>query len=121
MSAIRSQKLTAKDLGSTITLVAAVFLVAASGKVLLPLEMILGALAYRSAKNRLLGEAKSDWPRIVAECAALTGIFLAVVFQKSSGVESGTAWISNLLVPSWALVAYLSCVVRASLRRRLQR
>jgi hypothetical protein len=56
--------------------------------------MILGALAYRSAKKRRLGEAKSTLTRKFLEVASL---------------------LPNAVIPIWAIVAYL--IIAAMPRR----
>ena len=73
--------------------------------------MILGALAYRSAKKRKLGEAKSLAERKVVEVLLLLAICAIVLMQKNLKELIATDPFSNLLVPLWAIVAYLVVIL----------
>ncbi len=72
--------------------------------------MILGALAYRSAKKRKLGEAKSTLTRQLIEIALVVLICLAVLAQKDLIYLIATDPVPNVIIPLWAIVAYLIVV-----------
>ena len=70
--------------------------------------MVLGALAYRSAKKRRLGEVESTKMRISFEIILLAGICAAIFGQSNFPERMMTNAVTNVLVPTWALVAYLA-------------
>ena len=69
--------------------------------------MILGAIAYRSAKNRKLGEVKSTATRLILEITMLLLIVLIIVLQDDLKQLIVTDPIPNALIPLWAVLAYL--------------
>ena len=69
--------------------------------------MILGALAYRSAKERRLGEVASTPLRRVGESVAILLLLLTVLLQKDLANQIVTEPLATVLIPVWALVAYL--------------
>jgi hypothetical protein len=69
--------------------------------------MILGSLAYRSAKKRRLGEVQSTTTRRVTEIALLLLAALVVLLQKDLKYLIATDPVPNVLIPLWALIAYL--------------
>jgi hypothetical protein len=71
------------------------------------LVMILGALAYRSAKKRKLGEVKSTATRLISEITMLLLIILIIVLQNDLKQLIVTDPIPNALIPLWAILAYL--------------
>ncbi len=111
-----------KHIGSTIALVVGGLLVgsalaqhdnSAAGPFVTGLVMIPGALAYRSAKKRWLGEAKSSPGRWVAEATAMAMVVLLVVLQKEPmPYLLATNPMANFMVPVWAIVAYLIAILR---------
>ena len=68
--------------------------------------MILGAIAYRSAKKRRLQEVSSTVPRKFVEVALLLLICVLVMTQNNLNYQMTTHPVSNLIVPLWAIVAY---------------
>jgi hypothetical protein len=80
--------------------------------------MIVGALAYRSAKKRRLGEARSTRMRHVMEALAVLLIAASVVLQNDLKHALKTDPIPNLLVPAWCIVAYLIAAWRARMAER---
>ncbi len=68
--------------------------------------MVLGALAYKSAKKRNLGlVARSKW-RLVLEVIALY-LICAFTFPPSNGIDlASTDPVPYLIVPAWAFTAY---------------
>lgn len=100
-----------KNLGSTIFLVLGVitFMGLATTKPTVALSgvhMILGALAYRSAKKRYLGEAEFKWIRIGLENVALILIVLSVVLQRDLKYAIVTDPFPNLILPLLIFIAY---------------
>ena len=75
--------------------------------------MVLGALAYRSAKKRALGEATASTARQIIETILILLIVTSVVFRN----DLRTAIVMNpgptLFIPVWCIVAYLIAAVRA--------
>lgn len=69
--------------------------------------MVLGALAYRSAKRRRLGEVKSTRMRISFEITLLAAICVTILAQNNVAQRMVINALTNVLVPAWALVAYL--------------
>lgn len=73
--------------------------------------MILGALAYRSAKKRKLGEAKSTLARKFLEVASLLLICIVILAQNNLRDLIATDPVPNAVIPIWAIVAYLIIAV----------
>ena len=69
--------------------------------------MVFGALAYKSAKKRWLGEAKSTMTRQLLEIALLVVVCVAVLAQPNLKHLMVTDPIPNVVIPVWAIVAYL--------------
>ena len=69
--------------------------------------MVFGALAYKSAKKRWLGEAKSTMTRQLLEIALLVVVCVAVLAQPNLKHLMVTDPIPNVVIPTWAIVAYL--------------
>ena len=119
----RPLKLTAwqrptRHLGSTLALITGVLLFV-SGMAQAPaafntqlggVVMILGALAYRSAKQRRSGEAKSTLTRQFLEIASLVLICLAILMQNNLTYLIATHPWPNVVIPIWAILAYLAVV-----------
>lgn len=79
--------------------------------------IILGALAYRSARKRKLGEVRSSVLRQVVEVGAIVIIVAAVVLQNNIKERIETDPVPNLIIPLWAVVAYFIMSVRAELQQ----
>lgn len=69
--------------------------------------MILGALAYRSARKRKLGEVKATLTRQFLEIVLLVLICLGILMQNNLKILIATDPIPNFVIPVWAVVAYL--------------
>ena len=69
--------------------------------------MILGALAYRSAKKRRLGEVRSTSERKVLEVSLLLLLALSVSSQSHLEDRMATDPLANVIIPLWAMIAYL--------------
>jgi hypothetical protein len=80
--------------------------------------MILGALAYRSAKKRMLGDVRSTALRQVIEVGAIVLAVLVVVLQNDLKVRIATDPFPNFVIPLWAVVAYFIMTIRAELQQR---
>lgn len=76
--------------------------------------IILGALAYRSAKKRKLGEVKSTSARQFVEISLLLLICLFVLMQKNLTDVLYTEPLWSVFVPLWSIVAYLFIALRPS-------
>jgi hypothetical protein len=72
--------------------------------------MILGALSYRSAKKRRIGDAKSTLTRQFLEIASLVLILLVILMQNNLKYLISTDPVPNAVIPIWAIVAYLVIV-----------
>ena len=68
--------------------------------------MILGALAYRSAKKRLLGQVPSSKARRICEAVALLLILGVVLLHDNLRYFIANYPVPYLVIPVWALVAY---------------
>ena len=68
--------------------------------------MILGAVAYRSRKRRLLGLARAKAVRKTLELLTLAVILLVVGLQQNLKILIATDPVPNLIIPLCALVAY---------------
>ena len=108
-----------KHIGSTIALILGILYFISgltkgnSGLIAGPI-MILGALAYRSAKRRKLGTAKSTSFRRYLEITAICIIIAGVLFQKNLPYLIATDPVPNLIIPLWALIAYLIIAIQRS-------
>ena len=103
-----------RHVGSTIALILGVLSFASSlsnpsGLVAGPV-IILGALAYRSAKKRKLGEVNSTLLRKGFEASALVIIAAAVLLQNDLKNLIVTDPVSTVIIPLWAIVAYIVIV-----------
>ena len=100
-----------KYLGSTVVLIFGVLSVvvglAKPSSVLLGgIIMVLGALAYRSAKRRKLGEVKTSVIRKAVEVIAIVIIIALVLLQHNAADYIRTDPVPNLIIPLWAIIAY---------------
>jgi hypothetical protein len=77
------------------------------GTLLAGVVMILGAVAYRSAKERKLGEAKWVLTRRVLEVFLIALICVVILTQNDLKRLIATDPIPNAIIPIWAIVAYL--------------
>ncbi len=74
--------------------------------------MIFGALAYRSAKKRMLGQVAATTRRRIAEGIALTLIVMTLWFQRSA-ILYATDNAPYLVIPVWSILAYAFVGFRA--------
>jgi hypothetical protein len=118
-----------RHLGSTIAIVLGLAYFAGSiNPSVLPNEgliagpvMVLGALSYRSAKRRALGEATASVTRQTMEAVLVLLIVASVVFRNDLGTAIVISPAPTLLVPVWCVVAYLIAAVRARRHARRDR
>ncbi len=100
-----------KHLGSTIALGIGVLSVVSSltkpNMLIAGIIIILGALAYRSAKKRKLGEISGSSLRKALEVCAIVIIIAAVLLQKNLTYNMATDPVPNLMIPLWAIIAYM--------------
>lgn len=105
-----------RHLGSTVCLIlGTVFFIAglshlterAEGALVSGLFMILAAIACRSAKKRRLHDASSTVARKFVEVALLLLICALVLTQDNLMYQLTTHPVANLIVPLWAIAAYL--------------
>ena len=68
--------------------------------------IILGALAYRSAKKRMLGEVTDSVLRKGLEALAIVVIVASVLLQNDLKNQVIMDPVPNLIIPLWAIVAY---------------
>ena len=68
--------------------------------------IILGAVAYRSAKQRLLGEVKSTPTRRILEALPILIIILSLIAINDLTGLIATNPVGFFLVPAWAIVAF---------------
>ena len=67
---------------------------------------IMGAIAYRLAKQRRLGLRPDFGARRNVEVVFLALVFLTPVVQTVMAVDFVTRPWSNLIIPVWTLIAY---------------
>jgi hypothetical protein len=75
--------------------------------------ILLGALAYRSAKKRMLGQVASTTARKAGE-----GIAMALIVALLLPLNSLTTLMASnpehyVVIPAWAIIAYLFVAFRA--------
>jgi hypothetical protein len=75
--------------------------------------MVLGALAYRSAKKRWLGEVASTFSRRLAEGLAMLVIVAMVVLHNNIRYFVATDPIPYAVIPVLSFVAYAWVAFRA--------
>ena len=76
--------------------------------------IILGALAYRSRKRRLLGWKSGTFVRRGLEVLSLVVIALLVGAQKNLLTLIVTDPVSNLVIPVWVFITYLCAGFRTT-------
>ena len=106
-----------KHIGSTIALAFGVLtlisgLTKPNGLLITGPVIILGALAYRSAKKRMLGEVKTSLLRKGLEATAIIIIVAAVLLQNDLTNQIITDPVPNLIIPLWVIVAYTIIVFK---------
>jgi hypothetical protein len=83
------------------------------GTLISGLIIILGSLAYKSRKKRLLGLAPTSRIRVALEIGALIAICGLILFQRDLADQLYTEPFQNIIIPGWALVAYALAGIRA--------
>ncbi|MBN9488609.1 MAG: hypothetical protein J0H44_15335 [Alphaproteobacteria bacterium] len=78
--------------------------------------MILGAIAYRSAKKRALGEASSTLARWMFEISSLVLILALLLAQPHLKELMATDPAPYFVIPLWALTAWLIAATQALVR-----
>ncbi|MEJ1392118.1 MAG: hypothetical protein RPU34_14720 [Candidatus Sedimenticola sp. (ex Thyasira tokunagai)] len=73
--------------------------------------IILGALAYRSAKKRKLGTVRSSLSRRAIELVAILTALAVVLLQNDLAFLIQSDPVRNLIIPAWVLVAYVSVLI----------
>lgn len=110
-----------KHIGSTIALVLGILLFISGitqpnipplAHAFAGLVAILGALAYRSAKKRLLSEVKTSLLRKSFEISAMAVIIILLLLQDDLINRMITRPVVYLIIPLWAIVAYIEIVLR---------
>ena len=108
-----------KYTGSTIALILGFFYFAdgltnlTAGLIAGPI-IILGALAYRSGKKRMLGEVNNSALRKVLEVIAICLIAALILLQNNLKELIQTDPVPNLFIPLWAVIAYIFIASRKS-------
>ena len=75
--------------------------------------IILGALAYRSAKKRKLGEVHDTSLHKGLEGLALIIVAAAILLQKDLITLIATDPVPNLIIPLWVIIAYVVVAFKA--------
>jgi hypothetical protein len=78
-----------------------------AGTLIAGFVMVLGSMAYRSAKKRWLGEAKATMTRQVLELIAVALICAAILSQNNLMHVIATDPVPNVVIPVWAIMAYI--------------
>lgn len=74
--------------------------------------VILGALAYRSRKRRLLGLRTETMLRRSVEALVLAAIVLSIILRNDIVFEIETDPFPYAIIPAWAIVAYCCAGIR---------
>jgi len=114
-----------KHIGSTIALVIGVLfcvsgLTKQGGYLLGGTIIILGALAYRSAKKRKLAEIRASSLRKALEVCAIVIIVAAVLLQKNLTSNIVDDPVSNLIIPIWAITAYMVIALKNKKDKKIE-
>ena len=110
---LRGRQNMKKHIGSTIALTLGILSFAGSLNPVNPSGLlagpiiILGVLAYRSAKKQMLGEVKTTLLRKGLEVSALVIIAAAVLLQNDLKTRIATDPVPNMIIPLWAIIAYI--------------
>ena len=88
------------------------------GTLLAGVVMILGAIAYRSAKERKLGEAKWVLARRVLEVALIVLICVVILTQNDLKRRIATDPIPNAIIPIWAINVIIAFLPAGFSKRR---
>ena len=80
--------------------------------------MILGALAYRSARKRALGEVASRPSRWLFESAMILSILVLLAAQPNLAALMTTDPAPYFVIPLWAIAAWLVAAAQSLARRR---
>lgn len=101
-----------KHIGSTIALVVGILSVVAglsqlNDRFISGAVIILGALAYRSAKKRKLGAVESTTLRRTLEFLAIIAAMAAVFLQNNLLYLIENDPVPNLVIPLWVLIAFV--------------
>lgn len=79
--------------------------------------MILGALIYRSAKKRRETQ-NNNLVRVIGELVGLLAILFLAFGQNNLQQRLITDPVSNLIIPVWALIAYVVAAYRGYTDKR---
>ena len=111
-----------RHIGSTVAIVVGVLSIVAGlnnvannkqdSNLLTGIVMVLGGLAYRSAKKRYLLETPNTSLRKLGEAALLVILLAAVLLQNNLWLRMYSHPVSYIIAPVWALVAYTIIVVK---------
>ena len=106
-----------KHIGSTIALCFGIISIIAgvakpSPTGIAGVTIVFGALAYRSAKKRKLGDVSSSIVRLIFEIIGIVLSILVVVLQNDLKYLIATDPVPNLVIPLWVLIAYLVVSLR---------
>ncbi len=101
-----------KHIGSTIALCFGIIsimagIVALSSTAIGGVTIVLGALAYRSAKKRKLGSVSNSKVRLTLEIMGIALSILIVILQNNLKYLIATEPVTNFVIPLWVLIAYL--------------
>ena len=111
-----------RHIGSTLTIVVGVLSIAAGlnnmaknqqdSNFLTGIVMVLGGLAYRSAKKRYLLETANTSRRKIGEAVLLAILLAAVLLQNNLWLKMYYQPVPFIIAPAWALTAYIIIAVK---------
>jgi hypothetical protein len=78
--------------------------------------MIIGSFAYKSAKKRKLNLAESSTTRMIFELIAVSLIILSVLLSDRVLLIEDP--FPNLIIPIWAIIAYIVANLKKNEVRR---
>ena len=76
------------------------------------LSLLFGAIAYKSAKKRRLGQSNETFMRRGIELVLCISILIIVLFQNNLKYLIATDPVPNFIIPAAAIIAYLVEVMR---------
>ena len=106
-----------KHIGSTLGIVLGILAIVSGltmpGSILIAgIVMLVGALAYRSAKKRKMQEVNNTVLRKALEGIGIFGLIALIVLQKDLKELIATDPVPNFIIPIFVLIAYLIALIR---------
>lgn len=85
----------------------------ADSMVVTGLVILLGVFSYRTAKRRLRENPSNMTTLIVVELISLAFIIFLVFMQTDYRINAINDPFSNIIIPAWVLISYLTLIVKS--------